>query len=357
MESNDDVAAEIDRASALLDIDRPEDAERVVLEGLNREPQNPDLLELLVRALYDQNQMDAARSAAERLLAAAPNQSRAHLRLAVVLHATSSSFLGVRRRVLPLARQAAVLAPRDPEVLAVLGYALLDAAVVPFIDRHLKEAEEVARQCVELAPAWDAAHLLTAEVASRRGRRSKAVSHVDRALELSPSQSRNIQTAFDLGRRHQRALMARRLAATNPTDLAMWEVVLTHQITPNAPFMWMTLVVAGTLVGATARDGNLGLEDASALWVIGPVLGVVIAWSLIWFRRRRLAGLDPEIRGVVLYWERMWRWARVGGAIVLGVLPILWIPASIAGGHPSAWAIAWLYAGGLAGMTVRPRHR
>lgn len=357
MEANDDLAVAIDRAAGLLDIHRPEEAERVVLEGLKSEPQNPDLLELLVRALYDQNRMDAALSAAERLLAAAPNWSRAHIQLAIVLHATSMSFLGVRRRVLPLARQAAALAPQDPEVLAVLGHALLDAAVVPFIDRHLKEAEDVARQCLELAPAWDASHLLTAEVANRRGRRSKAVSHVDRALELSPSLTRNIQTAFELNRRSQRALMARRLAATNPTDLALWEVVLTHQITPNAPFMWMMLVVAGTLVGATARDGNLGLVDMSALWVIGPVLGVAVAGALIWFRRRRLARLDPEIRGVVLYWERMWRWARLGAAIVLGLLPILWIPASIVGGHPPAWAIAWLYAGGLAGMTVRPQPR
>ncbi len=63
------------------------------------------------------------------------------------------------------------------------------------------------------------------------------------------------------------------------------------------------------------------------------------------------------VEWVVLYWERMWRWARLGGAIILGLLPILWIPASIAGGHPSAWAIAWLYAGGLAGMTVRLQHR
>lgn len=352
-----DLSAVIDRASGLLDIGRPEEGERVVLEGLKHEPQNPDLLELLVRALYDQDRMGDAGRAAERLLAAAPNRPHAHLQLAIVRHATSSSFFGVRRRVLPPAREAAVLAPRDPEVLAVLGYALLDAAVVPFVDRHLREAEGVARRCLEVAPGWDAAHLLSAEVANRRGQRAKAMKHVDLALELSPSRSRNIQAAYDLSRKRQRALMARRLAATDPTDLALWEVVLTHRITPNAPIMWMTLVVAGTLAGATARDGDLGWHDMSTLWVVGPVLGVLVGWWLIWYRRRRLTGFDPEIRAVVLYWERKWRWARLFGAIVLGFLPILWIPASLAGGHPSAWAIAWLYTGGLAGLTLRPQPR
>jgi hypothetical protein len=351
-----DLSAVINRASGLIEIGRPEEAEQVLLEGLKRQSQDPDLLELLVRALYDQDRMDAAGRAAEQLLAAAPNRPHAHLQLAIVHHATSSSFFGVRRKVLPPAREAAALAPRDPEVLAVLGHALLDAAVVPYIDRHLREAEAVARRCLEVAPGWDAAHLLMAEVANRRGQRATAIEHVDLALELAPSRSRNIQAAYDLSRKRQRALMARRLAATEPTDLALWEVVLTHRITPNAPMMWMTLVVAGVLAGAAARDGTLGWEDVSALWVIGPLSGVLVGWLLIWYRRRRLSGLDPEIRGVVLYWERKWRWARLFGAIALGLLPILWIPASLTGGHSSAWAIAWLYTGGLAGMTLRPRH-
>jgi Flp pilus assembly protein TadD len=75
------------------------------------------------------------------------------------------------------AQKAVVLAPEDPESLAVLGWLL-------FMDARYEEAQRMLEHALELDPNHAAAHFHTGMLHLQRGNRDLARDHLMRAREL-----------------------------------------------------------------------------------------------------------------------------------------------------------------------------
>jgi len=133
------------RASALLALNRPAEAEAVARQGLVKEPENSALYAVLGRALAGQERFAEAREATEQGLS---------------------------------------LNPDDLDALAVLSL-----AANRLNDRNTSLA--AIGRAVQLAPGWDAAHRQRAATLQSWGRHVEALDAVDRAVSLNPMEAEN----------------------------------------------------------------------------------------------------------------------------------------------------------------------
>jgi tetratricopeptide (TPR) repeat protein len=136
------------RASALLGLNRPTEAEALARQGLVKDPQDSRLHAVLGRALAGQERFVEARDAAERGLS---------------------------------------LNPDDLDALVVLSLAAnrLD-------DRDASLA--AITRAVELAPGWDGAHRQRAATLQSWDRHEEALASVDRAVSLNPTSAESHAT-------------------------------------------------------------------------------------------------------------------------------------------------------------------
>lgn len=280
-------------AQALLGLNRPAEARRVVDQILAEQP--TDLrargfdIELMIR--HENRFRDAARRAKE-LVAAAPHWSMAH-RLLGQVH----SVRGHHRKAIEAHDESVRLAPHDPFALLARGHAMaqwaiaqpygtkprqaerdFDAALraMPLLaDAHAhrarmllglrkpKQALEAAAEALALDPENQLAHAVRGGALAERGRHTDAANAYAQASRLDPSDRRS-----------------RRKAKHHATSL------LTRE--------GMVLLVAAIVV-------STGLSVIHHLLVpVAHIIILVIAWGwAVRARKRRIAQLEPTTDQIV----------------------------------------------------------
>lgn len=208
---SDTAASLIERAHALLDLRRGQDAERHLRPALASDPDNATLQVLLARALLIQERYAEARDAARAGLASAPDDITAHAVLSAALSGTDdhAEALTVVRAGLRLApnssglhhQEAAVLLQLDRprEALDSVGRARAidpldsDAAALQaaalYELKDLAGAEAAVRDALRLDPENPTAHRVEGVLALRRGGGTRAVDAHRNALRLDPTDS------------------------------------------------------------------------------------------------------------------------------------------------------------------------
>jgi Flp pilus assembly protein TadD len=212
-------AAAAERAEALLDLGRPDDAERLIRTALQAEPNDPTLLVLLSRALLDRTAYRAARDTAVRAVEAAPADVMALSCLAAAaagqrkykdalravdravdlapglgdLHRQRAEILlgnGDSAGAVQAARHARQLAPQSAEVAATLAAALAAST-------ELDEAHAEATRALQLDPESARAHGTAGYVRLRQGGGTQSVVLFREALRLDPT-SKNAQRGLTI---------------------------------------------------------------------------------------------------------------------------------------------------------------
>ncbi len=106
----------------------------------------------------------------------APNDPTYWRLLAAFCSENGVQVLGVG---LPAARKAADLAPRDAQVLDVLGWSYLSAG-------YYYSAEQTLKQAIQIEPGLASAHLHLAETYLGNGARASALDELNRTIQLDP---------------------------------------------------------------------------------------------------------------------------------------------------------------------------
>lgn len=200
------------RASALLELGRPREAEQLVRAALQSEPSDASLLTALARALLDQDRYPEARAAADSAVAAEPKNAMALSCVAAAAAGQSrySDALTAVQRAVELAPAVADLHRQHAEVLLA--------------KKRSSEALAAARHARQLAPQSATIAAALGEILLATGEAEQARVEIDRALRLDPESARAHRAAGRLGLQHgggiesvQRYREALRL---DPTDAA-----------------------------------------------------------------------------------------------------------------------------------------
>lgn len=203
-----DHARALQRGISLLDVGRPEEAEKHFRTALAADSSDPDLLAYLARSLHRQGRYDEALEAAQNSVTADPTRvfglvvlSAAHAALEdfataldlvrrglhlepnlAALHRQEGALLIAQDRAeeafVPLAR-ARALDPEDADTIAMTGIALHEV-------RRFAEAEQAASDALRLDPDNVDAHRLRGQLQLRRGGGKAAVDAHRTALRLDP---------------------------------------------------------------------------------------------------------------------------------------------------------------------------
>ena len=163
----------VQRAHALAEVGRTEEAIDVLLRALGRNPHDPGLLEALCEAQMEVDPR-AALETAGRLSARLPEHYRGHYLLAL-----ASSKLRRDKQALRHARDAVAAAPD----LAATHILLADVLARR---RKTREARKAAARALELAPDRPGSHIASGNVELAARHWPKAERAYRRALELDP---------------------------------------------------------------------------------------------------------------------------------------------------------------------------
>lgn len=270
----------LDRARTLLELQRPEAAEKALREYLAREANDPVGLVLLSHACCDQEKYGAAVEAARAAMGVAPEYDMAlfHLGRAQLasgnahaavltagdalridpreprhhaLRARAYHVLGRGNEALAAANAGLALAPDDAELLQLRGFILLAQG-------NLKEARGTQRAALAADPGAAEAHRLSGVTALHAARYKEARAHFKEALRLDPNDE------------HARAAMLEVMRATF-LPYRLWQMLMLWRM--RTPFWQIALILVG-FVWVVGSLGAIGL---------GRVAGVVIVVGLVGF--------------------------------------------------------------------------
>ena len=173
-----DVVAGLQRAGALCDLRRYDEAARLLAELIAVDPESGRGWCLLTRAYIGLGEGDKAVAAATRAVALDPDDEWAH-RLKSLAHRRQ----GQHREAVGEAREAVRIAPFLWHTHVQLAYALLAAGG----DRA--EARGAAETARDLDPLSMETHMVVGQVAAADGRRDEAEASFRKALEIDPQNS------------------------------------------------------------------------------------------------------------------------------------------------------------------------
>jgi tetratricopeptide (TPR) repeat protein len=171
-----DVALE--RSSVLCDLGRFDDAVRQLRTILATDPHNERGLCLMALAQYGQADYDQALQTSLAAISENPDNDWPYRTASLAL-----SYLGRDREAQEMARNAVRLAPHESDCHRVLAEALASNGA------DLGEARRAADRAVSLAPLDASAHIAVASVAEADGRVVEAVEAIRRALAIDPHNS------------------------------------------------------------------------------------------------------------------------------------------------------------------------
>jgi Flp pilus assembly protein TadD len=149
-------------------------AVRAYRRGLEVEPENPELLNALGFALFQQGESREAVAAFEKALAADPRHAKAHNNMAL-----ASIDLGELEMAEAHYRESLAIEPQ-PAIYSDLGFVLEREGMTD-------EATEMYRKSLELDPELASAHYNLAASLARRGELSGAERHFRAALAQKPN--------------------------------------------------------------------------------------------------------------------------------------------------------------------------
>jgi len=219
----------IERAHTLLEIDRPQDAEREARLALAGEPQNTDALVVLALALDELKRPKEAVEAGKSAVASDPESPMAHAALAAALignglavwaldeidEALAIAFwvpdfhviragclleLDRPEEALEAVNDALEIAPENPAAMRALS------AVYVAVGRN-DEAAEAAAEAIALRPDDAAAHSLAATAALLSGDTTEALNRYREAVRLEPLDADH-RAALSVGLRAQNPFYA-----------------------------------------------------------------------------------------------------------------------------------------------------
>lgn len=340
----------LDRADALFDVGRYEQAAALVAQHLATDPDDAAALVLLARCRHRLGQEREALDTVERALRAEPDAlpgwlMRTHILLALKRYEEAEQA----------ARHSVELAPQYWGSHYALG-TVLDRSVRT---ERRREAYEAARTAVALAPEESDAHFLVGLTAQRTGHHRIAQQAYETALRLDPQSS---EAHNNLSLLHLRRRWFRRGAWTKAAEGFVESAALDmndRQARYNLETMawgtvagarWVALLgfVAAAIGSASLRTGSSGAE-ALVPYAIGAVV-LVGGWAgwAVWITRR----VPRRLRRPLLLVARNCR-PVLAMALAVGLLGLhslvsmaLWtLDASVVGalGYPLFWVVIITY--------------
>lgn len=331
----DAVDVVVQRASALLDFKRPDDARTLLTAAVANDPDEARLWSILARVEEVRRDDEACRTAAERALALDPDDGSAM--------ATRVSVLLRTGRIRDAQSAADHLLEQRPHwSYAHLMWAFTHTRFArgrrSAADDHLWPISDVPRvvealdRTLELEPHdaelhSDAARCFHALSAVRPSLRPRADATMARALELGPNHERVLLAAGTLAAPRDRVRYAARVLEQDPTS---WEAlrrvdegVWSHLRVPVAV---VTAFLACTVIGTNdaAGAGSLSPVAAVAGWVVTALTAFWMlavepasAVSMPWRPVRRLLRRYPHVAVALVSTYVLWLAGTVAAVLVL----------------------------------------
>jgi tetratricopeptide (TPR) repeat protein len=297
-----EVARDLARARAMLDIKRYQEAAGLLAQFVASEPADSQAWCLLARAQLGANRNQDAAAAANRAVTLAPADDWPH-RLA----SAAMLRLGNVPEAVRAAGEACRLAPHN-------WLCHLSLAQSALAQRNFYIAEQAAGNARMLAPTEPEAHVVSGKISLARGERAAARAYQERALALSPTHSDALN---ELGRielrssRSGNAQAARHFveAARSAPEVSIYrqnvQVVVRRVVTR---VIYFTSLATFAFLYVSASN-----HPARAVVVIGLGAVAVVSATIAALQLRRM---PPEIRP-------LFRTRRVLGALTMAYGPIL----------------------------------
>ncbi len=275
----------LERAGALFDLSRWDEAANVLTSALAGDPQNYRALCLLSAARFNSLAYEDALAAALTAVRSDPHQPWAY-RLASL----SMSRLGRHDEAVSLGRTAIALDPHQPENYRVLANALVGAG------GSLDEARAVAEHGRALAPVAAESYLAVGRVAAADGRAKDAELAFRQALSIEPD---NSAVHNELGRLRLKSRTPSGLAAaaggfatavrTDPKaghGRRNLDLVMHVFLARTAYLIFIAAYIASRMADA---DTTSGARIIPALLLLAPAA----------YAARFMSRLDPPVRRYV----------------------------------------------------------
>lgn len=293
----------VERAGALVEVGRAEEAEAVLRRALAADPDDASLRAALAQVLLVRGNTAEALEHADRTVALAPEVSYGHALRSAVL----STDLRRRREAVDAAREAVRLDPEEPFAHRTLARACLRSRWYP-------EALDAADRAVALDPEDADAHGLRGAALMGRGRPADAEAAYREALRLDPADG---DALHDLGlavgvqgraRQDEARGLFVEAARADPTD-EIARTSMASAVRRSIYGRWGWLLVGFAVLRAGIYlfgDDPVARGPGAVLWLL--VAGAVAAFLIV-RGRRRLRRLSPPEQRVLE--ERRWT-SRVG---------------------------------------------
>jgi tetratricopeptide (TPR) repeat protein len=281
---------QLERVQALIDLGRLDDARRLLIAILAADPNAVAALRLLAVCHFQTGDGEAALDAADRAVAAEPQNEWGHR-----LRASALLLLGRPRDAIAAARQAIQLEPGN-----WAGHLLLGLAAAP---EHHRLSRAAFRRAAALAPMepevpFVRGQMLFALGANRRARRAYR-----ETVRIDPQHAGALEglaaIAMSEGRLGQSLRYVRSAAAAAPGTVAVADYLdraLVGSLGWAVVTGWILMVVLLFTVMPVAWLVGAGVVAAYFLWLWQalkalPVAVVGVAWARIRSQPRQLARL------------------------------------------------------------------
>lgn len=344
----------VDRATTLLELGRPVEAEQVAREALGTDPGAANALVVLTRALTEQRRHAEAVDAGRSAVAADPEDGDAHVALAWALVGDDRADEAVA-----VARSAVALEPHAWATHHALGWALHRSD-----PPRNEEARDAAARALELEPGATPAHSVLGLALAGLGQRRAGRRVLREGLRIDPDDPylHNNLAKLDLDRGLRVGRTGRHLRAA--ASGVPQEPVVHHNL-DTLVLRFGVRLVWPTLVALFALRLELGL---GAPWWARALTGVahlaVLGLLVWWFARQVPRGLQHWARGVLRRLTLPLR-AIACGLLLFGgcVVVTAFAPAPVARvAEDAAGLVVWLvlatavgaFVGHLLGRRGRP---
>lgn len=327
---------DLERADALLAVNRPQEALPLLARAVAAEPAAARPRCLMAVALLRMGRTTEALDVARQASGAEPDNEWALRLQAVALIRRHRPGEACR-----LAEAAVRLAPTSWQTHVTLADALVAR-------KRLPQAEAAAAEAVRLAPARAETHVAASTIALRRSQWTNAEVLARRALAIEPDNlggATNLSVALRRQGRDEEAIGAA-LAATriDPGSSAghgTFQAAVDEAVKPR-PWELLAVLAAGLALAATHNAVMFGLA------------ALLLPAAVLWFIARRTRRLHPDARRIIALRSAAARADPVGvlarrpGApgILVGCGAFLCVssPILLSGSAPVAWPVAAVMA-------------
>jgi len=313
------IAVLIDRAQALIDLGKWQEALKPLRQALVIDPENVDAHCRISFALLQLGDFEQALSYADRVVQNEPMNEWGHR-----LRGRALLRLGRKPEALASAEEAVRLAPRWPDGF----YALAEAQIA---NQRPGEARQSALQAREIAPESPESHVVLAMVAMERESWREAEGHLRKALSRHPT---SYAVLNDIGvcllhqKREREAIeMFRQAARANPAaEIARSNLKKSVVKYFPVPVVILTMVLLQLTISDIAR-GRFWLSIISACLLLSATISILeISLSPYpGLSGLKLMRLSPDVRNFIRAERRRERGYHVARLVYgLSAVVLMW---------------------------------